>query len=102
MRREERYHVVVIEREAARAESLRVRGQIQSPAENARLQLCGPISTISEAVENVVKVGEKEYDEAGVGRQILLESEVARLLAESPFLEQLERPAPAIEGIRTG
>src|SRR6516162_469007 len=82
--------IVVKKGQARGTEPLRVRRQIHSAAEYACLELDGPVAAISEAVENGMKVREKEDVGSRVTGKILPQAEVTRFFPEIPPFQTLQ------------
>src|SRR6266571_570818 len=82
--------VIVVKSQAARAEALGIRGQVKFATQNAGFQLCGTVSTIPVALQNLLQVGEEEYIDGGIGGELLFEPEEACFAAEVSGLQQFE------------
>src|SRR5271167_2096617 len=100
--REEANHVVVVEGEAGGAQSLSVGPQIQFAAKDSSFELNSSIPTIAETLQNGSQVRQKENVHCGVGGQLLLQSEVARLVTEVSLPQTLDHATVAVKDIRTG
>src|SRR6266404_8684017 len=109
---EEAGHVVVVKCEAGGSQALGIGCEIEFAAEDAGLKLYGTIAAVSKAIENRPQVCQEENIHGGVGGQLLLQSEVACLVAkvsplqafERSMLEHsmLEHSMVAVEDIRSG
>src|SRR6266853_2707346 len=99
---EEASHIVVVKGEAGGAQTLGIGGEIEFAAENAGLKLYGAIAAISKAIENRLQVCQEENIHGGIGRQLLLQSEVAGFVAKISLLQALERSTVAVEDVRSG
>src|SRR5215472_14998264 len=82
--------IVVKKGQARGTEPLRVRRQIHSAAEYSCLELDGPVAAISEAVENGMKVREKEDVRGRVAGQILSQAEMVRFFPEISAFQTLQ------------
>src|SRR6266545_4425436 len=74
-RREELDDEAVVEREPARSETLRVRGQVGAAARNAGLQVREAIAPVAEGGEDRVERREEEQRRRRVATERLLEGE---------------------------
>src|SRR5581483_9670936 len=97
MRREETDDVVVIKGQSAGSQPLRVGSQVQLAPKNAGFQLQRAVSPVAVALRDSLEIGQKEDVHRRIRRQLLFESEVARLLAELARLKQFKRsPVPVV------
>src|SRR5215472_612076 len=82
MRRKETDHIVVVERQPAAAQLLRVGSKVKFSAENPGLELHRPVSPVSVALKNLLQVGEEEHIHRSVSRNVLLQPEISSFVAE--------------------
>ena len=110
MRREEGDDIVVVEREAGRAEALRVRRQVEAPSDDPGLQVDGPVAAIAQLREPSIEIGEEEYRDRRRPAQFLFEAEEGGIApevtepvksAEEPVVVQLKQ-APVMAVKPTG
>src|SRR5579864_6224788 len=90
MRREEAGHVVIVESESAASQLLGIGGEIQFPAEDSCFQLCGAIAAVPIALQNLFQICQEENIYGCICRNLLLETEVSRLVAELSALQRFE------------
>src|SRR5688572_13431031 len=72
MRRKKGRHVVVEEGKAGGAKAESIRGDVEFSAEDSGFELNGAVTTIAEAGENFVEVGQEEDVDCRIARKILL------------------------------
>src|SRR5208282_640024 len=82
VRGEKAGYVVIVKGEAGGAHALGIGREVEFAAEDAGFKLHGSISAISQTAEYRPQVRQKENIDGGVGRQLLLQSEIARLLTK--------------------
>src|SRR6266446_1415631 len=104
---EEAGHVVVVKGEAGGSQALGIGCEIEFAAEDAGLKLYGTIAAVSKAIENRPQICQEENVHGGVGGQLLLQSQVACLVAKISLLQTFERSmlehfTVAVEDIRSG
>jgi hypothetical protein len=102
VRREERSNVIVEECEAGGAQVLSVSGEIQFAADDAGFQLHSAISAIAVTLQDGTKISEEENVDGGVGRESLLQSEVAGLVAEVAWLQTFKHSTATVEYVSSG
>src|SRR5947209_4147364 len=100
VRREEADYVVVVKGEAAGAEMQSVGRKIKLASDDPGFQLHGSISAVAEALEDCLQISEKEHGDAGIGREVLLEAEIARRGAEVTLLQQFQRSPLTVKEVR--
>src|SRR6185295_3851245 len=90
MRRKEVNYIIVEEGQPGRTQVLGISSQVDPAADDACLQLDGPIAAVPVSLQNAFQIREKEDGHAGVGRQILLQTKMMGLGAEFPLLQKLQ------------
>src|SRR5205809_326505 len=90
MRRKEVNYIIVEEGQPGRTQVLGIRSQVDPAADDACLQLDGPIAAVSVSLQNTFQIGEKEDGHAGVRRQLLLQTKMMGLGSEFPVLQKLQ------------
>src|SRR5579883_3204988 len=88
--REERRHLVVEEGEARGAEPERVGREVDAAAGDGGLELGRAVAAVAEAAEHLVEVDEPEEIDGGIGREVLVEAEMAGRAAEVARAQPLE------------
>src|SRR5260370_23609119 len=99
---EEAGDVVVVKGEAGGAQALGIGRKIQLAAEDAGFKLHGTIAAIAKAIENRPQVCQQKNVHSGVGRQLLLQAEVAGLVAKGSVLQTLEHSTVAMKDVGSG
>src|SRR5437879_13335074 len=74
-------YIVVEEGQPGGAQVLSIRSQVDPAADDACLQLDGPIAAVPVSLQNAFQIGEKEDVHAGVRREIMVQ---ARLMGLGP------------------
>src|SRR5262249_30463347 len=90
MRRKERHHVAVVERETGGPEALRVGREVESSPDHASLQVGEAIPAIAVPLEKRLEIREEEDGRARHPSERLLETQIGRLPAKVTALQLLE------------
>ena len=99
---EESGYVVVEKREAGGTEMLSIRSQIELPSENACFKLHRAISAIAKALQDRPQIGQEEHVHRSVGRQRLLQAQVAGLRPKVSPLQTFKQFLVAMKDVRSG
>ena len=89
MRGEKIHHFIIVKSKPACAQVLGICSQVQLAAKDARLQLHGAITTVAVTLQDSLQIGQEEYVDAGIGREFLIETEMAGLIAEIATFQEL-------------
>src|SRR5438045_4553879 len=96
---EESGDVIVEEREAGCAEPERVRGQVELPRGDGRLELSDAIAAVAETRQQGSKIDEEIDVDGGIGSQVLAQGKPPGEVPKGTALEQRERLLLMIERI---
>ena len=102
MGREEGGHVIVEEGQSRGAEPLGVGRQVEAASLDAGLHPGDTVAAVAVAPEHRIEVGHEVDVDAGVGGDLLPQSEKAGILPELPFLQQLQSPSAAVQYVCAG
>ena len=87
---EKRNYIIVIKGQPGGPQSLGIGSQVEFPSEDSRLQLYGPISPISKALQDGMNIGQEEDVDTGICREFLSETQVSGFTSEISFLEEFQ------------
>src|SRR6266404_6914915 len=92
-------YIVVEEGQPGSAQVLSIRSQVDPAADDACLQLDGPIAAVPVSLQNAFQIGEKEDIHAGVRREILVQAKMMGLGTEFALIQKFQCVLVAAEEV---
>ena len=92
-------HIIVIKGQPGGPQSLGIGSQVKFPSQDSRLQLHGPISPISKALQDGIKIGQEKDVDTGICREFLSQPQVSGFTSEISFLEEFQLSPLAMKNV---